>query len=554
MRSKLRSACLLALALASGSAQALGLGQIQVKSALGQPLLAEIPIVSSDPSELVSLDAGLASPETFTRIGLEPPIGIVADLRFTVGSDAQGRPLIRITTVQPVTQPLLDFLVQVDWGQGRLVREYTANLAAPGAVEAAPDVAVQAPAVESTPVIERPVATAPTPADTPLPTRAVPASRPPGAAPAGATAGSPAGGSEYRVRAGDTASKVASQVAPAGVTAEQAMVGLLRANPDAFVAGDLNQLRRGTVLRVPASAELEAIEAREAAALVRASASQWRQARSQPQAPVASAARAPVAAAAQAGPAGRLEIVPPGAGRQARGGTQSGIEAGGEGEMLRQELQTTKESLAARDAEVQELRSRLAELEKLQNDQQKLIAMQNSQLHAAQQRAPAQSTPPAPQASSALPWVIGGVAVLLAGLAAAAWRRRRARRDPVFRAPPESPRPSLADAFAPEAAAPAEPVVPPADPVDVRPSWERSAGRPPRAATRRPAAAPVATALAASDVAADAEPSPVERLELAQAYLDLGDANNARRLLGEVMDSDDATARGVAAKMLQDIG
>ena len=112
-------------------AHALGLGQIQVKSGLGEPLLAEIPVISSDPSELVDLDAGLASPETFTRIGLEPPVGIVADLRFTVGSDAQGRPVIRVTTAQPVTQPLLDFLVQVDWGQGRLVREYSATVGAP---------------------------------------------------------------------------------------------------------------------------------------------------------------------------------------------------------------------------------------------------------------------------------------------------------------------------------------------------------------------------------------------------------------------------------------
>ncbi|TZF88259.1 type IV pilus assembly protein FimV, partial [Cognatilysobacter lacus] len=158
MRSTLRSACLLALALASGSAQALGLGQIQVKSRLGEPLLAEIPVISSDASELVDLDAGLASPETFTRVGLEPPYGIVADLHFTVGSDAQGHPLIRITTTQPVTQPLLDFLVEVDWGQGKLVREYSATLAQPGSVAAGPDVAVEAPAVEAAPVVERPQA------------------------------------------------------------------------------------------------------------------------------------------------------------------------------------------------------------------------------------------------------------------------------------------------------------------------------------------------------------------------------------------------------------
>ena len=51
-----------------------------------------------------------------------------------------------------------------------------------------------------------------------------------------------------------------------------------------------------------------------------------------------------------------------------------------------------------------------------------------------------------------------------------------------------------------------------------------------------------------------ADAANVERLELAQAYLDLGDTDNARRLLGEVAETGDATARGVAVKMLRDIG
>ncbi|HZX80522.1 MAG TPA: FimV/HubP family polar landmark protein, partial [Lysobacter sp.] len=303
----LRSACLLALALASGSVHALGLGQIQVKSGLGEPLLAEIPVISNDPTELVDLDAALASPETFTRIGLEPPIGIVADLRFTVGSDAQGRPVIRITSVQPVTQPLLNFLVEVDWGQGRLVREYTAAVDRPGSVAAVPTAPVQAPEVEAAPVIERPespVAQAPVPTIPPPQQGTSPTPPPVAAAPAAQSAAG-----EYQVRAGDSASGIAARLAPEGVTADQAMVGLLRANPAAFIGGDLNRLRGGSVLRVPAAAELQSVEAREAADLVRAHARQWRQARTQPQAPVARAdvAAAP-AAVAPAATQSRLEI------------------------------------------------------------------------------------------------------------------------------------------------------------------------------------------------------------------------------------------------------
>ena len=545
----LRSACLLALALASGSVHALGLGQIQVKSGLGEPLLAEIPVISNDPTELVDLDAALASPETFTRIGLEPPMGIVADLRFTIGTDAQGRPVIRITSVQPVTQPLLNFLVEVDWGQGRLVREYTAAVDRPGSVAAVPAAPVQAPEVDAAPVIEQP---APTPAR-PRPQVPAPAPQPVATAP---TQRASQAADEYTVRAGDSASRIAARLAPEGVTVDQTMVGLLRANPAAFIAGDLNRLRGGSVLRVPAAAELQTVEAREAADLVRAHAQQWRQARSQPQAPAAaSAVPASPSAPAVTPPEGRLEIVPPGAGRQARGGTQSGIAAGGEGEMLRQELVQTKETLAARDAEVQELKSRVAELEKLQADQQKLIAMQNSQLHTAQQRPAAQPAPaPSTESSSTLPWVAGGVLVML-GLLAAAWNRRRASRAPVFRAPPTESRAPVADAFEPAAEPVPGAVVAGDDVAEAVPSWGRGSAR----TARTPAAFETVRPVDEAAVVADPDPSQadaanVERLELAQAYLDLGDTDNARRLLGEVAETGDATARGVAVKMLRDIG
>ena len=122
--------------LASFSAAALGLGQIEVKSRLGEPLLAEIPIVSGDPTELEQLEAVLASPETFARIGMMPPTGVIADMRFVQALDARGNPILRVTTTQPVTEQLLTFLVEVNWGQGRLVREYSALVDTPRTVSA----------------------------------------------------------------------------------------------------------------------------------------------------------------------------------------------------------------------------------------------------------------------------------------------------------------------------------------------------------------------------------------------------------------------------------
>ena len=144
MIGKLRMAVATALLLAAGNVAALGLGQIEVKSRLNQPLLAEIPIISTTPGELEALQARLASPETFRRVGLAPPSGAAANLQFSLGSDARGRPVIRVTTVAPVNQAVLNFLVEVDWGQGRLVREYSAMVDAPRTVSAPAQPPIQA--------------------------------------------------------------------------------------------------------------------------------------------------------------------------------------------------------------------------------------------------------------------------------------------------------------------------------------------------------------------------------------------------------------------------
>src|SRR6478735_257727 len=112
--STLAAAMSLALAFAAGPAAALGLGQIQVKSQPGQPLLAEIPIISSDPAELQGLEVRLAPPETFERVGLQPPTDDVSALHFEPALDARGNPVIRVTSAVPLHQPLLTFLVEVN--------------------------------------------------------------------------------------------------------------------------------------------------------------------------------------------------------------------------------------------------------------------------------------------------------------------------------------------------------------------------------------------------------------------------------------------------------
>ncbi|MGN6512229.1 MAG: type IV pilus assembly protein FimV, partial [Lysobacteraceae bacterium] len=476
MNNTLRRALAVALAIAAGPASALGLGQIQVKSHPGQPLLAEIPIISSNPAELQGLQVQLASPDTFRRIGLEPPQGDVSQLHFEPAIDAQGRPVIRVTSPAPVQQPLLTFLVEVDWSGGRLVREYSALVDTPRTVAAPAQPPVEAPVVaapntiatpepppvEAAPVPAATARSAPTPAASPAatprpapaqpaqaaPVAAPPPQRPVAPAPASRPARAPvaAASGAYRVQRGDTLTRIATGMDTGG-TLDQAMLALLRANPQAFIDGNINRLKAGAVLRAPTAEEVSRIGVGEAAALVHEQIAGWRQARKPLAQPAGNALAAAAPARAASGtraPAqadARLEIAPPTSAHAKQAGTRSGLEAGGEGEMLRQQLQETRETLAARDAEVQELKARVAELEKIQHDQQQLIALKSSALAAAQHdlakansvaSAPATTTqasappaqPPAPGHGSGA-WLWSGLALVAVALVGWLATRRR---------------------------------------------------------------------------------------------------------------------------------
>ena len=561
----------LGLALLSNAALALGLGEIKVKSQPGQPLLAEIPIISSEPGELEQLRARLASPTTFERVGLPRPQGLVNELDFSVALDEAGRPVVRVTSRTPVDVPAVNFLIEVDWGQGRLVREYSALVSAPGTLAAAGQPVIDAPVAAPTDTIARPaqpvVATPPesVPAERaplPAPPRA-PAPAPVAAAPAPQVA---PGDALAPVRRGQSLSQVAAPLARAqGYTLDQAMVALLRANPEAFINGNINLLKQGAVLRVPESAEAQTIREDEAAALVRSQIAEWRRARApipQPAAvvePAAAATTAPQAPRTAPVADARLEIAPAAAGTSGSG-TQSGVSAGGEGEMLANEqLQQSKEDLAAREAEVQELRSQVAELEKLKAQQEKLLAMKDSDLAAAQQRLAQGSG-----GEGGVPvWAWAGFALLFVGALAWGFAQRRQRiapapvpRNPVFGHAPADSRAAELAAAMPQAATPEaepapSPVLEPAVSVPVAatptsspkpapamgPTWHAGGGMAPAAPVTSPQA-----------------PAGRDRLELAVAYLDLGDVATARDLLNEVAAGHDATARDEALQLLREIG
>lgn len=554
MRMKWRLAWVLALVLVAAPAFALGLGQIQVHSQYGEPFLAEIPIVSDDPSELRQLQARLASPDTFSRIGLQPPEGLVLDLRFNVALDASGRPVIRVTTAEPVEQPLLTFLIEADWGQGRLVREYSALIGAPDAVAAPVQPPIQGPAAETGDRIVRP----PAPPEAPPAAAAAPG---PGEASGPAavqqehTAGARRTGGQTEaygpVRAGQTLSQLVRELGDhGGMSANQMMLALLRANPDAFIGGNINLLREGAILRMPPPGEAAILSVAEADAEVRAQVARWRE-MSAPRAQAGDArytadagvdARGPEPSGTAAAEA-RLEIAPPATPEGGKAGMQSGITAGGEGGMLRQELQETRETLAARDAEVQELKARLAELEQIQDRQQQLIALKDSELAAVQQRladtGQAEAGVAGPAAGGApWLWLVLGMVVLVA--AALAWTRTRGGRAlPAGRShAPAWHGPGREAGGRPEEGGALQPL--PADPGS---GLDPGPGPSPGDGVER------------ADAQVSAEPLPAagpgERLELARAYVELGDVETARSLLQELAGGGHGAESEEAARMLR---
>ncbi len=236
-----------ALAVLPSAAIALGLGPIEVKSSLDQPLSARIPVLAAEPEQLEKLAAGLATREHFETVGVER-VPVLSQLTFELIRPEGARPYIVVESKAPIREPLLDMLVEVNWPGGTLLREYSLFLDPPGrTVRATP--AVAASTTRST--TSSPRATAPPPRVVPQPRRA----------------GTFSGSSYGPVEPGETLWSIAEQVRPdRSVSVQQMMLAILDANPRAFWSNNVNSLNKGAILRVPTRAEIVVRSKRDAVA------------------------------------------------------------------------------------------------------------------------------------------------------------------------------------------------------------------------------------------------------------------------------------------------
>jgi pilus assembly protein FimV len=429
---RLPSRCALALAIgiafAAPVAHGAGLGRISVQSALGQPLRAEVEVTGVSREEAATLAARLASAAAFQQANLEFNPALTG-LRVTLDRRGETNYVIRLSSQAPVSEPYLDLLLELTSSAGRVVREYTILLDPP-ALRAAAEVV--APAA-------RPAGAPPASA------QAAPA---PAAAPRESAAqAAPAAGGTYAVQRGDTLGSIAQKTRPASASLDQMLVALFRANPGAFIGGNMNNLRADAVLAIPAEPQVLATDAAAARREVAAQSADFARYRSR-------LAQAATGVAAEGGAIGQGRVT-------ARVEDRAAPEPSGDKLKIAQPPPAARagDEAVIRDRQIQDLLDRVAELERANQQLQKALELQSKT--GAQVQAAAEGKPAAPSPSAAAP---GSAAAPTAPAAGAPSAPPAASAPPVAVAPaapapmPAAPPP----AQAPKASAPSKAAPPPA--------------------------------------------------------------------------------------------
>lgn len=398
----------------SAHANALGLGEITLHSSLNQPLDAEIALLQTGDLTSDELIAHLASPAAFEQAGVDRFV-FLNNLRFTPVIRG-GRSYIKVVSTQPVHEPYLNFLVEVERPNGRLLREYTVLLDPPSYSRANSSFTASSSLPERSAV--------PTTSHRAAPVRSAPSAPP-----------IPAGEGRYTTVRNDTLWSIASRLSGTGASRTALMDSLLALNPQAFVNGDPHRLKVGQSLVLPQGQQLAG----------------------------AGAAPTPVAAEHVATPAAVPAVTPASTGAPETEQVEADLaQANAQRDQLNQrmddmqrQLETLQKALENRDQQVQSLQ---AELTRRESAAAPAAPVAPAAAAKAEQPAPSQPATavavPATPASDALgssfnfwPWLAAGAAgALLVGLLLMRRKRNekpvddiRARNEQVKPIPPAKP-------------------------------------------------------------------------------------------------------------------
>ena len=356
--------------LLSPAVSAAELGKITVLSAAGQPLRAEVELSAVKPGEASSLLAKLAPPDAYRQANVEFNPALNA-LTFAV-ENRNGKSFIRISSAQAVAGPMVDLLLELSSKSGRQVREYAFVLDTP--------VARQTRGAQVTAPVQPGKGKPAVAADT---------------APAKKAAG------EYKVKAGDTLSRIASELKPSGVSLDMMLVALYRANPDAFRGENMNRMQAGRILAVPGADAVRATDAAEAKSVVTAHAIDFEAYRNKLAGQVSQSKPAKAAQATQstAGKIGATKVqekptaVSESQDKLKLSKAEPAAKSAGKSAVA------SEEDKIAKAKQVDEAAARVKELEKNVSDLEKLMAVKSKAM--ADKSAPAPAKPAEAAASAA---------------------------------------------------------------------------------------------------------------------------------------------------------
>ncbi|MDP2071749.1 FimV/HubP family polar landmark protein [Methylotenera sp.] len=408
-KSKLKQISLaVCLALMPLSIYAAGLGKLNVSSGIGEPLRAEIELLSVTPEELSTLAASIGSEDAYAQQGI-PRLGIHNNIKIELAKNANGSPILKLHSNQPVNDPYLDMLVQVDWASGRLQREYTVLLDPPGYKPSEPSLAmpITQPALNNSSIINKSkgvsqssdlttgsIDTAP-----PVAKRTKKFKKATVQPPVEQDVVSNSTASveqELTTKRGDTLSSIARATQVEGVSLDQMLAGLYENNKDAFSSGNMNRLKVGQIIKVPSKEVLTAIDSQQAKKEIKVHSVNWNAYRNALAGNVAAqpavaeseekqsasgkiATAEDKAAPAKAGP---QDVVKLSAGDKVGGKSANDTAKSVEAKMLALQEETT-----AREKSLKEAMDRTAALEKQIEDMQKLIALKSQSMSELQKNA-----------------------------------------------------------------------------------------------------------------------------------------------------------------------
>ena len=374
---------------------AAGLGRLTINSALGQPFKAEIDLVAVKKEEKHSLVARLASQDTFRQANVDY-VPLLSTFKTSIETRSDGQPYVKIISSQPVTEPFLNMLLELSWPAGRLLREYTVLLAPPE-IDAHPPAAAPGQSNQSNaPGSAHSTKAEPSTVEKPgVPNKSsVIGEKPPVPESASMSKVHTVYGP---VKRGDTLARIVQNIVPpAGVSVNQMLVALHRANQDAFLGNNMHRLKAGPILRVPDGNEIGTITAAEADKEVKMQTADWNRykladvmglipAAEEPRQTVTGKIESDIGAdvtAAQESPNEILKLSKgeeaSNADRDADGKVVSGKNAGGmEISGAQDRLRAMEEDAIAKSRSLSEANERVALLEKNVKELQRLLELKN---------------------------------------------------------------------------------------------------------------------------------------------------------------------------------